>query len=310
MILVEEGQSPLILCLPHSGTEIPEVVGKRLNATGRLQVDLAWRLERVFGIREELDATLVTSTVSRYVIDLDEEPVFHGNGSALGRGLCPLTTLDGKRLYQEGEDPGPTEIEQRSLLFYEPYHNALGKQVGRLLEKHGTVVLLDCKSMRTHIRGVTSTGLPLVSIGTAGGTSCAPDLKHLFAGSFRGREGYSLSVDEQTRGGFITRTFGSPENGVHALTMLLAQRAYLRHESPPFEPDKIRVARIQAALKETLSQAIDWAVADSDTIAAQNRAANAGADIIPVHAQDFAKVAKSQTGQVEEEPVVPLLVAE
>ncbi len=28
MILVEEGQSPLIVCLPHSGTEIPNAVEK------------------------------------------------------------------------------------------------------------------------------------------------------------------------------------------------------------------------------------------------------------------------------------------
>ncbi|MEM9632164.1 MAG: N-formylglutamate amidohydrolase [Pseudomonadota bacterium] len=312
MILVEEGQSPLILCLPHSGTEIPQAVGKRLNATGRLQVDLAWRLERVFGIREELDATLVTSTVSRYVIDLDEDPAFHGKGLVPGGGhLCPLATLDGKRIYQDGEEPGPTEIEQRSLLFYEPYHNAVRKQIGRLLEQHGTVVVLDCQSMRTHIRGVTSTGLPLVSIGTAEGDSCAPDLKNLFAGSFRGREGYSVSVDEQTKGGYITRAFGRPESGVHAMTMLLAQRAYLRHESPPFEPDKIRIARLQSVLKETLSQVIDWAAAESVSCAAQNRAANsAGADIIPVDTQHLARASKSQAGQVEEEPVVPLLVAE
>ncbi|MES0883405.1 N-formylglutamate amidohydrolase [Roseibium sp. SCP14] len=311
MILVEEGQSPLILCLPHSGTEIPEVVGKRLNATGRLQVDLAWRLERVFGIREELDATLVRSTVSRYVIDLDEELSFQPKGPEVtSGGLCPVTTLDGKRIYREGEEPGPTEIEQRSLLFFAPYHNALRKQIGRLLEKHGTVVVLDCQSMRTHVRGVSSAGLPVVSIGTADGTSCASDLKNLVTGTFRNRDGYSLSVDEQTKGGHIARTFGQPGKGVHALTLLLAQRAYLRHESPPFEPDKIRVARLQAVLKEMLSQVIDWATASNVSSLAQRRIEKTGADFVPADGQRLAKAKKSQTSQVEEEPAVPLLVAE
>ena len=259
MILVEEGQSPLIVCLPHSGTEIPNAVEKRLNATGRLQADLAWRLERVFDFHGELSATVLRSTISRYVVDLDRDPKTPVSAAQdPTRALCPATTLDGKRIYQEGEEPGPIEIEQRTLLFYTPFHKALRRQIDRLLRSHRKVIVLDCQSMRSNIKGVTENGLPLVSIGTADGKSCDPDLRNVLVGSFKGREGYTVSVDEQTRGGFITHTFGRPDRGLHAMTLLLAQRSYLRHESPPFEPDKVRMARLTAVLQDAMTRLVDW----------------------------------------------------
>ncbi|MHA7775281.1 N-formylglutamate amidohydrolase [Roseibium sp. M-1] len=259
MIFVEEGQSPLILCLPHAGTDVPNAVEKRLNATGRLQADLSWRLERVFDLNKELGATVIRSSISRYVIDLDRDPKT-SNREAMNpaRALCPATTLDGKRIYQEGEEPGPTECEQRSLLFYTPFHKALRRQIDRLLRTHRKIIVLDCQSMRSNIKGVSEKGLPLVSIGTNGGTSCDPDLRNLLVGSFKGQEGYTVSVDEQTRGGFITASYGKPDRGLHVMTLLLAQRSYLRHESPPFEPDKARIARLRTVLQDAMTRIVDW----------------------------------------------------
>lgn len=259
MILVEEGQSPLILCLPHSGTDVPKPVAGRLNATGRLQADLAWRLERVFEIHRELDATVLRSSISRYVVDPDKEPgPENGAPGGTEAGLCALETLDGKRIYLEGEDPGPTEIEQRVLLFHAPFHRALRQQVDRLLRKHRRVILLDCQSMRSQIKGVTGSGLPLVNIGTQEGASCDTGLRDVFVSGFAGVDGFTVAIDEHTQGGFITRSYGRPERGLNCLTLLLAQRAYLRHESPPFEPDKTRLARLQTILSDSLSRMIDW----------------------------------------------------
>jgi len=337
MILVEEGQSPLILCLPHSGTEIPNAVEKRLNATGRLQADLAWRLERVFDFHEELDATVLRSSISRYVIDLDKDPDTPVSAARdPAQALCPATTLDGKRIYQDGEEPGPTEIEQRLLLFYAPFHKALRQQVDRLFRQHRQVIIVDCQSMRSHIKGVTDKGLPLVSIGTNDGASCDPDLRNTLVGSFRGQQGYTVGVDEQTHGGFVTRSFGKPDRGLHAMTLLLAQRAYLRHESPPFEPDKTRITRLRAVLADSMSRLIDWTGAaatgtgmppeesgpetradDAEVPAVQERSEpdeaggqTATADIIPVDPMTLTKVSSAQTGKVEDGPVTPILVAE
>lgn len=226
----------------------------------------------MFDFHGELNATVLRSSISRYVIDLDRDPktpVSAANDPA--RALCPATTLDGKRIYQEGEEPGPTEIEQRSLLFYTPFHKALRHQIDRLLRSHGKVIVLDCQSMRSHIKGVTDNGLPIVSIGTAGGTSCDPDLRNVLVGSFKGLEGFTVSVDEQIKGGFITQTFGRPERGLHAMTLLLAQRSYLRHESPPFEPDKARMARLKVVLQDALTRLVDWTSVSDASTGSQNQ---------------------------------------
>ncbi|WP_306142702.1 N-formylglutamate amidohydrolase [Roseibium sp. MMSF_3412] len=260
MILVEEGQSPLILCLPNSGTDVPKPVSARFNATGRLQADLSWRLERLFGFSADLGLTVLRSSISRYVIDVDKDPAtpLAAAFDPLA-ALCPATTLDGKNIYQDGEEPGPTEIEQRVLLFHAPFHKALRQQVDRLMRKHGTVVLVDCQSMRSHIKGVTAEELPELSIGTADGAACDADLRNLFVGMLSGLKGLDLGVDAQTRGGFIVEAFGRPERGVHGLTLLIAQRAYLRHESPPFEPDKGKATRLQEVLSDCFSSLTDWA---------------------------------------------------
>ncbi|WP_421980855.1 N-formylglutamate amidohydrolase [Roseibium sp.] len=260
MILVEEGQSPLILCLPHSGTDVPKPVSARFNATGRLQADLSWRLEQLFGFGTDLGLTVLRSSISRYVVDVDKDPATPLSAAADPlAALCPVTTLDGKRIYHDGEEPGPTEIEQRLLLFHSPFHKMLRQQIDRLMRRHGAVVLVDCQSMRSHIKGVTGKGLPELSIGTADGASCNPDLRNLFVGTLSGLKGLDLGVDDQTRGGFIVDSFGRPERGVHGLTLLIAQRAYLRHESPPFEPDKGHIARLHKVLSECFSSLIDWA---------------------------------------------------
>lgn len=316
MILVDEGHSPLILCLPHTGTDVPEVVGKRFNATGRSQTDLSWRLEDVLRLGDELDATTIRSTVSRYLIDLDrdaETPLSAAGNPATA--LCPVTTLDGKGLYLDDEEPGGTEVEQRVLLFHQPFHRALRQQINRLLASHSKVILIDCQSMRSSIKGVTDKGLPLVSVGTADGTSCDPDLRSLLIGSFTSQQGFTVAADELAKGGYITRTYGQPEKGVHAATLLIAQRAYLRHESPPFEPDKIRVHRVRTVFQDTLSRAVDWTTSTGgvEPVTEDEKAKDSSPEDGPVETEkdlDTKPAGKDPDTPEGKPPEPPLMVAE
>ncbi|MEP3047072.1 MAG: N-formylglutamate amidohydrolase [Roseibium sp.] len=325
MILVEEGQSPIILCLPHSGTEIPPAIAKRLNATGRLQTDLSWRLEDVFNMREDLGLTVIRSTISRYVIDLDKDPETHLSAAVdPTKALCPLTTLDGKNLYQDEEQPGSTEIEQRMLLFHSPFHRALRQQIERVSRRFDKVIILDCQSMRSHIRGVTDKGLPLVNIGSFDGTSCDPELRDLLAESFKNQKGFTVSVDEQVHGGFIARTYGLPESGLHSMSLLFAQRSYLRHESPPFEPDTTRVRRLKAVMEDNLSRLIEWAGVseapaepgnDLDFILGSLLGQNIEANVShesqkPLTTSTLPGADLTDVGITEDEPVKPILLAD
>lgn len=80
-----------------------------------------------------------------------------------------------------------------------------------------------------------------------------------FAATFQGVEGMTVAVDDVFRGGHITRTYGRPDLGVHAMTLVIAQRAYLRHESPPFEPDRTSSARLKTLLAQALGRVSEWA---------------------------------------------------
>ncbi|WP_417679071.1 N-formylglutamate amidohydrolase [Roseibium sp.] len=260
MILVDKGESPLILCLPHSGTQIPPAIENRMNATGRLQTDISWRLETIFDVASGLGATLLRSTASRYVIDVDQPPELQQDPETDPlNALCPVTTLDNKRIYQLDEEPGPTETEQRALLFYYPFHDALRREVERLKKIHDTVVLIDCRSVRSKIKGFIDQELAVLNLGTAEHTACHPDLARTFAATFQGVDGITVAVDDVFRGGYITRTYGLPDIGVHAMTLVIAQRAYLRHESPPFEPDRTGSARLKTLLAQALGRVSEWA---------------------------------------------------
>jgi N-formylglutamate deformylase len=261
MIVVEERSSPLVLVLPHSGQRIPRELERRMTATGRLQTDLSWHLDQVADFTGELGISVLRTPFSRLVIDVDRDPVREADGqpSDPAVALCPLTTMDGKRVYQAEEDPGPVEIEERRRLFHEPFHTALGAQIERLKSQNRRVVLLNIQSMRSRIKGRFPGELPLVNIGNCQGRSCHEDVTSIVASLEKDYPNGGLSENDITTGGFIAQMFGQPRDGVHVITLVLAQRAYIRHETPPFEMDKERLKQTRAALRRVSADLINWA---------------------------------------------------
>ncbi|MBO0346373.1 N-formylglutamate amidohydrolase [Roseibium sp. CAU 1637] len=261
MIVTHMGRSPLLLCLPHSGEQMHAAVGGRFSATGRLQTDLSWRLEQVLDIATQLDATIVRQPTSRLVIDVDVDPGKPEavNAIRVGEALCPAMTLDQRRIYKEGEEPGPVEMEERRLLYHAPFHQALAEQVARLRDLHNTVVVFDCQSTRSRLRGIRDEPLPTVCLGTRQDTSCDVSLRRRFERSLKETSELSLDANRFVTGGYIASRYGQPERGINAMTMQVSQAAYLRHESPPFEPDRGLVSRLRQVLLEVMSACSDWA---------------------------------------------------
>ena len=72
-------------------------------------------------------------------------------------------------------------------------------------------------------------------------------------------DGYDYVVNGRFRGGWITRHYGDPENGVHAIQMELAQRAYLTEEAPPWSFDPAKAEHVRAVLKPMLHRLSFWA---------------------------------------------------
>lgn len=226
-LIQREGQSPLLLSIPHAGTEL-RFTESRLVSPWLARKDTDWCLPQLYDFAEELDATIVRTTVSRTVIDVNRDP----SGQSLYPGmatteLCPTTTFDGEPLYLEGAAPLPSQIQTRRQRYFDPYHAALHAQVERLRSLHPAIVVYDCHSIRSRIPRLFDGELPQFNIGTNSGQACDPALGSAIQ-SICAASGHSHVMDGRFKGGYITRSLGRPAAGVHSVQMELACRGYLR----------------------------------------------------------------------------------
>ena len=247
---VTRGDSPIILGLPHTGTHVPPDILARLNATGKMLTDTDWHIHRLYdGLLA--GATTVRATCHRYVIDANRPPddasLYPGQNTT---GLVPLTDFDGVPIWSH--PPDPAEIAARRDQFHAPYHAALRAELDRIRRIHGVAILYDCHSIRSKIPFLFDGTLPDFNIGTADGSSCAPVLQDSVARICAAASVYTQVVNGRFKGGWTTRLYGMPQDGVHAIQMELAQSLYLTSEKPPFAYDTAKSARLRPVLAEIL----------------------------------------------------------
>lgn len=257
LIEVTCGNSPLVLGLPHTGTAIPADCLERLNDTGRALADTDWHIHNLYdGL--VADATTVRTTVHRYVIDANRNPsgqnLYPGQNTT---GLCPLTDFDGMPIYRAGLEPDATEVERRRTAYHAPYHAAMAGEIERVKAKHGFAVLYDCHSIRSLIPFLFDGTLPDFSIGTNDGLTCAPDIEAGVLEHCQSAQGYSSVLNGRFKGGWTTRHYGKPADGVHAVQMELAQSTYML-ERPPWSYASECADRTRAHLKPILEFLSDW----------------------------------------------------
>lgn len=254
---ITRGDSPLVLGLPHTGTELPDGIGDDLNETGRALADTDWHIHDLYAGLVP-DVTTVRTGIHRYVIDVNRDP----DGKSLYPGqnttsLCPLTDFDGQPIYEEGRAPDATEIERRRLTYHAPYHAALAAELERVKAIHGFAILYDCHSIRSQIPFLFEGTLPDFNIGTDGGQTCAPAIEALVLSRCQAAQGYQTVLNGRFKGGWTTRHYGCPKDGLHAIQMELAQSAYMS-EHPPWTYEPQSAERLRAHLKPVLEDLIRW----------------------------------------------------
>ncbi len=246
-----EGQSPLILSFPHSGTDVPEDIAQNLNHEGKKLTDTDWHVSRLYEFAKTKDVTWLQARYSRYVIDLNRDPegksLYPGQNTT---GLCPLEDFDGKPLWCEGKAPDVHEIKRRAQRYFNPYHEALAAQIIRVKTLHGYAVLYDCHSIRGTVPRLFSGDLPVLNLGTNQGRSCGPALQAGIANILQASP-FTHVVNGRFRGGWITRHYAKPNDNVYAVQMEIAQRAYME-ECPPWLWRAARAKRLQAVLNDVL----------------------------------------------------------
>lgn len=251
---VTRGNSPVILGFPHTGTDVPHAIWSRLNGNGRKLADTDWHIHRLYdGLLA--DVTTVRATFHRYVIDANRDPagasLYPGQNTT---GLVPETDFDGLPIWKEGEGPAEADSAARLAEFHAPYHAALAAEIARVKALHGFVVLYDCHSIRPHIPFLFEGRLPDFNIGTDGGRTCAPEIEAIAVDVAAGAEGYTAILNGRFKGGWTTRHYGRPEEGVHAIQMELAQSTHLQAEEPPFAYDAVKAEKLRTHLRAILTR--------------------------------------------------------
>lgn len=254
---ITPGNAPLIVSIPHAGTIIPaDIFG--LVAPDLARRDADHHVDRLYAFAAQLGATIVHSRISRTVIDLNRDPsgksLYPGQATT---GLCPDSTFDGEPLYQAGSEPDDAEIERRRAAYFAPYHAELAEQIARLRGLHPAIVLYDAHSIRSHVPRLFEGELPQFNIGSYDGASCSAALTDAIAADCAGE---SHVVNGRFKGGWITRHYGDPACGVHAVQMELAIRGYADEQGPwPPAWDPARAAPLQTKLRTILTTCLDFA---------------------------------------------------
>lgn len=226
------GDSPLLLAQPHGGTEIPPAILARLNQQGHLKADTDWHIARLYADLID-EVTIVGTPIHRYVVDANRDPadqsLYPGQNTT---SLCPTTTFDGTEIYLQGQAPSADEIRQRQRDYHQPYHDALREQLERIRQKHGYAILYDCHSIRSLVPYLFEGRLADFNIGTNSGSSCDSSIESTVQSICQSAQGYTSVTNGRFKGGWTTRHYGKPEQGVHALQMELAQSNYMEEIAP------------------------------------------------------------------------------
>jgi N-formylglutamate deformylase len=253
------GSVPLLLSMPHAGTDIPDDVAARLAPCAAARADTDWHLPQLYAFAEALGASTLAARWSRYLIDLNRPPedtnLYPGQDTT---GLCPVDTFGRERLYRDGMDPDADEVRRRLDRYWAPYHRQLRAELDRLLALHGRVVLWDAHSIASVVPRFFDGRLPDLNFGTAGGTSCAPRLQGEVMRLAAAQDRFSFVFNGRFKGGHITRHYGAPAGGVHAIQLEMCQCLYM-DEAPPFTYRPEVAVRVQPLLRELLSAALAWA---------------------------------------------------
>ena len=253
---LHRGTAPLLVSLPHDGSQIPPELAARMVPRARRAPDTDWHVARLYGIAREMGASILRPRYSRYVVDLNRPPddvsLYPGQNTT---GLCPAVQFTGEPVYVAGQAPDDAEIRARVDTYWRPYHAALQDELQRLREAHGRVVLWEGHTIRGSDLAFLFEGrLPDLNLGTADGRSCSPALQARLEAVLAAQDDFDWIANGRFKGGYITRHYAALDAGIDAVQLEMSQRLYMDEDS--FDYDDARAPRAQAVIRRLLEAAL------------------------------------------------------
>jgi len=250
------GTTPLLVSMPHTGTHVPEWLEPRLTRAAKALPDTDWHLEPLYNFVDELGASVLIATHSRYVVDVNRPPdnanLYPGQDTT---GVVPVDTFDKAPLYLRGFEPSEAEVRSRIEQYWKPYHAKLSEELKRMKAEHGRALLWDAHSILSVVPRFFEGKLPDFNLGTADGKSCGKGLGEALLAKI---SGYSKVLNGRFKGGYITRTYGDPAKGVHAVQLELSEAVYTE-EQPPFRLREHLAVKVRPTLRSLLEEMLRFA---------------------------------------------------
>ena len=237
--------APLVFSSPHSGRVYPAafLAAAALDPLTLRRSEDSF-VDELFAHAPHAGAPLLKALFPRAYVDPNREPyeldpaMFAGRlpdfvnrrspRVAAGLGTIARVVASGAEIYAGKLDFA--EAQARIDNLYRPYHAALDHLVAATRRQFGCCILVDCHSM-------PSVGGPLENdagkrrqvdmiVGDGHGSSCAPGVTAAIESALRGC-GYTVVRNTPYSGGYITRSYGQPADGVHAVQIEINRALYM-----------------------------------------------------------------------------------
>jgi N-formylglutamate amidohydrolase len=232
--------APIVFNSAHSGRDYPERFLKmtRLDHLSIRQSEDAF-VDELFARAPHLGTPLLRAHFPRAYLDVNREPWeldpqmfveplsdrFNTTSPRVAAGLGTLARVvaENKPIYREllSLDDARMRIEG----IYIPYHATLQRLLSDAVNAYGVAVLIDCHSMPRIARSGDRLA-PDIVLGDRYGTTCATGLIDLCEMVFAGA-GLRVARNRPYAGGFIARTYGRPQHGIHAVQIEISRHLYM-----------------------------------------------------------------------------------
>jgi N-formylglutamate deformylase len=246
-----EGNTPLVLDSPHSGTHYPQDFGYVCElATLRKAEDT--HVEKLYSFASALGCAWIEAHFPRSYLDANRnitEVDFNMLADAwphpvesydptvlsklkLGKGLIWRVTDDGVPLY--GRLLSTLEVEQRIASYWQPYHAAVGKAIDAAHARHGYSIHINCHSMPA-VASSHATEFPGLAhadfvLGNRDHTTASEALVLSIQKQLE-QYGYAVAINHPYKGVELVRRYGRPAQHRHSVQIEINRKLYMNEDT-------------------------------------------------------------------------------
>lgn len=214
-VIHKHSNSPLVISIPHSGTDIPQDIAPLCNLAAKREHS-DWALPELVA---PLSETTLAATVSRYIVDVNR---FKPRTGKATQPIIPRIDEVGNQLFTNY----PSKQKQADWLerYYTPYYLHLENLLKEKLEQHERVLLVDLHSYDDKLFKTTD-----IILGTRKKQTISPDTLEKLQFLFH-EEGLTTQVDTPFSGGNIIASFGK-QTRIEAVQIEVPYSLYLEGHS-------------------------------------------------------------------------------